>query len=847
MQNALDRASPLVGPAELERRRKIRVDIEELLNQWIRSPNVTGNVNAPRGKVMTIGSSTLELMTEESDIDLVCFLPYLGPHQHLQINGPDPTTGELNRSPLREMWLEDFGKMLQKHEEVKDFVKLDSTANATLCCRFRGVDLDILLCCLPNLNNPRGIPEDFLELNESESNFTTFTNDDVLADLDEPSQRSVNGVRVARLLLTDRSLVSDVTLFKKVLRFVKAWAKARGIYNNISGYFGGITWALCVAKAMMERPLIKDPEQMVMAFFEFFSEFEWQEKDVTLRVHSEPSCQDITLKQRATSDNVWRPRAEGEVKLDVMSVVTPCYPPMNSCHNANGETLLTIDEQFFRSAGLVKRIRETEISSAGGAAEQSQTATDKIWDEFFEPYPFFTAYHHYVRISVDTLEDNREKFCRLKGSVEAKLKSLVEKLAAYHEDYMRAHLYPHNVADPRANEATWFIGIEFEQGTSGQHLDIRHPVAEWVNTVAFESRRDGRIHIALHVQEETTKFRRKSGEGPAIAKPNLSPSSSSKDGSSTAQPTLSARSNSAAAAAAAANGGPPGGPGPQLQQGGSSSSSSSAAGRGGGPPSSHQATSQSNYTSVANGTATATSAGTTTAGSTTSSTGLQQAGGGKNYMRKNSDNFLVDANGFSLVPQQGAGTATSAGIGTSGSIPPPGGAAGGNSTKITRTTMNNSTASTSKGSAPPINSGAGGTTILTSTTSGEPPPGGSSTTSKGSTAPGAMKINGAGIISTSGKGGKPPAGAPHGIVLNAASNGTTSTSKSNGTTAASNSSAAPVKILATSGPPGAGGLSSSGDADGTSQMKPPLGNPLLMKRAGSEQEIDPETAKKRPK
>lgn len=79
-----------------------------------------------------------------------------------------------------------------------------------------------------------------------------FRNDIYLCDLDDASQRSLNGVRLWRLMMTDQTLIKDVDKLRAVLWFVKFWAKRRGIYANICGYFGGITWALCVAKVGMK-------------------------------------------------------------------------------------------------------------------------------------------------------------------------------------------------------------------------------------------------------------------------------------------------------------------------------------------------------------------------------------------------------------------------------------------------------------------------------------------------------------------------------------------------------------------------------------------------------------------
>eukprot|EP00438_Fugacium_kawagutii_P026072 Skav226863 [mRNA] locus=scaffold1187:5703:12633:+ [translate_table: standard] len=64
------------------------------------------------------------------------------------------------------------------------------------------------------------IPEDLESLND----------DNLLKNLDEKTVRSLNGCRVADHIL---ALVPDAQRFRDTLRFVKLWAKNRGIYSNV--------------------------------------------------------------------------------------------------------------------------------------------------------------------------------------------------------------------------------------------------------------------------------------------------------------------------------------------------------------------------------------------------------------------------------------------------------------------------------------------------------------------------------------------------------------------------------------------------------------------------------------
>ena len=52
--------------------------------------------------------------------------------------------------------------------------------------------------------------------------------------------------RVAESIDKDSGINMDA--FRETLQFVKLWAKNKGIYNNMMGYLGGISWAILVAK-----------------------------------------------------------------------------------------------------------------------------------------------------------------------------------------------------------------------------------------------------------------------------------------------------------------------------------------------------------------------------------------------------------------------------------------------------------------------------------------------------------------------------------------------------------------------------------------------------------------------
>ena len=103
---------------------------------------------------------------------------------------------------------------------------------------------------------------------------------------------------------------------------------------QVTGFLGGVNWALLVARICQLYPNAV-PSMLVSRFFRVYTQWKWP-NPVML-------CE---IKEGTLGLPIWDPRKNPRDRKHLMPIITPAYPCMNSSYNVSMSTLRVMTEQF---------------------------------------------------------------------------------------------------------------------------------------------------------------------------------------------------------------------------------------------------------------------------------------------------------------------------------------------------------------------------------------------------------------------------------------------------------------------------------------------------------------------
>jgi len=120
-----------------------------------------------------------------------------------------------------------------------------------------------------------------------------------------------------------------------------------GIYSNVLGYLGGVSWAMLVARTCQLYPNAA-AATIVQKFFLVFSKWKWPQP-VLLKPMNNSSSNNLAFP-------VWDPRVNVADRYHLMPIITPAYPQQNSTFNTSLSTRQIMIDEFKKGLEIVEDI-----------------------------------------------------------------------------------------------------------------------------------------------------------------------------------------------------------------------------------------------------------------------------------------------------------------------------------------------------------------------------------------------------------------------------------------------------------------------------------------------------------
>ncbi|XP_059575546.1 poly(A) polymerase gamma isoform X3 [Alligator mississippiensis] len=417
---------------ELNHRLAVLDKLNNLVKEWILElgesknlpPSVVANVG---GKIFTFGSYRLGVHTKGADIDALCVAP-----RHVE----------------RSDFFQSFFEKLKHQDGIRNLRAVEDAYVPVVKFEFEDIEIDLVFARLAI---------------QTVSDNLDLRDDSRLRSLDIRCIRSLNGCRVTDEIL---HLVPNKENFRLTLRAIKLWAKRRGIYSNVLGFLGGVSWAMLVARTCQLYPNAL-ASTLVNKFFLVFSKWEWP-NPVLLK---QPEDSNLNLP-------VWDPRVNPSDRYHLMPVITPAYPQQNSTYNVSTSTRAVMEEEFKHGLAVTNEILQGKSD----------------WPKLLEPPNFFQKYKV--------------------GLVESKIRVLVGNLER-NEFINIAHVnpqsFPGNKEQYKESDyvSMWFLGIIFRKVENAESvsIDLTYDIQSFTDTVYRQANNINMLKEGMKI--EATHVKRK--------------------------------------------------------------------------------------------------------------------------------------------------------------------------------------------------------------------------------------------------------------------------------------------------------------------------------------------------
>ncbi|KAJ8906573.1 hypothetical protein NDN08_003066 [Rhodosorus marinus] len=444
---------------EKEHRVKVLETVKAIGEEWIRGIADDSGVEIPDEaiRICTFGSYHLGVDHPESDVDVLILCPKLVDRQKdifgsLDMHGPGEP--EKFRTTLVEV--------LRKHPQVDQLLAIPDAFVPVVKFVLDGIRIDLISAIIPQAEIPAELD-------------SLSPNSDLFLKMDSSSRQGINAMRISREIIR---LVPDEDAFRSTLRAVKLWARRRGVYSNILGYLGGISWTIMTAKVCtIYHP--SPPAVLLYKFFQLFAMYwDWPRPVVLAELENKKQSSDL---------REWNPDLYPSDRRHVMPIITPVNPMMNTSHNVSLSTYRVIMGELVRGYSCM-------LSLCAEGIENSENCRN-LWAPLFERTEFFSWYPTYLKIDVSS--ENTVTQTRWKGLVESKLRHLLQMLQNF--QFKDVHLCADENNATSSNHHSFYFGIDarnWKGSLENVQKLVMSSVSQWVSEELEWQRDDATMKIA---------------------------------------------------------------------------------------------------------------------------------------------------------------------------------------------------------------------------------------------------------------------------------------------------------------------------------------------------------------
>ncbi|EPR78646.1 poly(A) polymerase [Spraguea lophii 42_110] len=437
------------GEEESITRERVLGKLNFLFKKFVEQVSNSKGLNNCGGEIFTFGSYRLGVHSQGADIDTLCAAP-----KHVS----------------RLDFFHIFYEELENNGDVTELSKIEEAYVPLIRLKYDGISIDLLFA---RLN---------LSVVDSSVN---VQNNALLKNMDEKCILSLNGVRLANDIL---NLIPNTQTFQSALRCIKYWGHKRYVYGHVYGYFGGVAYAITVARICQMYPNASS-FMIVKYYFETFAKWKWP-LPVILK----------EIEDYKYNFKVWDPKAYPSDRFHKMPVITPAYPSMCSTHNVITSTQTRFLEELNRSIDIFKENKPVAM----------------ILEELFLPSNFFKKYKFFVMVVC--YSSAPENFLMWEGLVNSRLRHLAMKLELM-ENITSIPLFPKSfnmlehinnkipfldkfVPSKALNATINFLALDFseiKQMISSKKIIINHPVKEFKEYIYDNEKKDDSMSLDIRV------------------------------------------------------------------------------------------------------------------------------------------------------------------------------------------------------------------------------------------------------------------------------------------------------------------------------------------------------------